>query len=833
MSSEKKISMPKLLLIVLLLPALGAIAEDREAGSMLATAEMAIEDGFHELAETRIKKAEVAADTRALRVDATLLRVKSALLQKNYKDAEAALAEVAKEAKTAGRETAAAFWTALVKRTKGGKSESKAVLQLLPDIPPDDPLSTPVRRLRARCLLDLEHVDKAYAELDAAASPPAWLDAAAIALRHADTNRAETVLRRLNALPDPPSLEQQRGRIWLSALLRESNRAPEAHRLLDRLESQAELPAELRRRALLERVELHSATNVVAAAEVLKTLEIMETDPATRAGLTVRRGRLLLDSDAYGDGAAMIQAALPLLRSDTEKSETLLTVGDHHLDAGRYKEADAAFDAHLQAFTNKVTRVLALRGKAWSVYKQARFPEAATMFNKVFNESQDRELKQEALFKIADAYFESGAFEKAAEAYRKFTRMVYDDPRQPQAIFQTGLSLVRAAKAREGRREFSHLVRLYPENKYAENALMKLAELDMGDANWPEAIANYEDYLETYTSGTYRVEALLNRSFCSYRLGDFSWALEGFTELAREHPEHPMAARAAYMRARTTFVKGDTPAARSLFESFLTTYPDSPYQEDTLFWLAERDYNRAKLKAAEDRFLSIATRFPEGRLFAQATFWAGRCAAEQKEYTRATEHYTSLIKARPESPRVPEALYNQGDALRVLGRFPDAINVFKQLVDEHPTSYLVPQTWTRIGDCQRALTGEGPARYRDAITSYQSASGAKNASIALKIEVGYRLGNLYKTLDQRGEAIKHFTDAAYLFLEHRSRLEPESAVWFTQSAYEAAKLLEQDKKYNQAEKLYRRIVAQGGAQAKEAEKRITRLTLERLIPFSN
>jgi len=810
-----------------------ALAAEASPESLLAAAEMLVEDGFHELAHTRIAEAEVAADTRAQKVDAALLRAKSFLLKKEFGSATKELTDIAKDAEKAGRGEAHAFWTALVARTAGGPGRAAETLKLLPAVASDNPLASPVRRLRARCLVDTEKTEEALNVLEAANEDAAWLDAAAIAFNAGLTNRAENALLRLQTSGlERPAVRI--GTIWLAMLKRERAQSATAHKLLADTLKQKDLPADLRRLAHLEQVALHVPTNTTAAARVLAEIEAAEPNPARRASFAARRGELLMknaDDELRAEGAALVRKAIPELGTEEEKAATMLSLAEQQFKAGQFKEAETAYNAHLQAFTNATGRVLALRGKAWSVFNQDRFPEAIGLFNKVFKESDKAAMKQESLFKVADCYFASGEYEKAAEEYRRFAKMVYDDPRQLNAIFQTGLSLVRAGERTQAKREFSYLVRLYSKSEYAEKAMLELANLDQQDSNWADAINQFEDYLNTYSNGAFRVEAELSRSFCAYRLGDFDRALQGFDNILKKHPNHELAHRAAHMRGWAIFLRGDEAQAREVFEDFLKTYPDAPQQEDTLFWLAERDYNTRKLAEAEDRFLSIATRFPDGRLCDQSYFWAGRCAARQKEYTRAREHYTALIKARPKSPRVPEALYGQGEALLIQGKFTDAINVLKKLVDEHPTSNLVPATWNRIGDCQRAQSGEGPDRYKDAITSYETAINAKTASDALKVEVGYRLGSIYQNLEQRENAIRHYTDAAYLYLDKRDGMGPELGVRFTQSAYAAAKLLEQDRDFDKAESLYRHIVKQGGAEAKEAEKRIQILKLESLNPF--
>jgi len=251
---------------------LRSAAEEATPESLLAVAEMAIEDGFHDLANTRIKEAELAADTRAQKVLAALLRAKSFLLKKEFGSATKELTDIAKDAEAAGLGEVHAFWTALVARTAGGAGRAAETLKLLPAVASDQPLASPVRRLRARCLVDTGKTEDALKELEAANEDAAWLDAAAISFNAGLTNRAENALLRLKTSGlERPSVRI--GTIWLAMLKRERAQSAVAHKLLDEVLKQKNLPVDLQRLAQLEQVALHVPTNTAAAARVLADIE--------------------------------------------------------------------------------------------------------------------------------------------------------------------------------------------------------------------------------------------------------------------------------------------------------------------------------------------------------------------------------------------------------------------------------------------------------------------------------------------------------------------------------------------------------------------------------
>ena len=122
-------------------------------------------------------------------------------------------------------------------------------------------------------------------------------------------------------------------------------------------------------------------------------------------------------------------------------------------------------------------------------------------------------------------------------------------------------------------------------------------------------------------------------------------------------------------------------------------------------------------------FTTLAERYPNGPLADDALFWAGRAAAEKRDYLRAIEHYNELAKKYTNSPKLAETRFAQGDALSELGRFAGAILHFEEIIKKFPNSYLVDPAWGRKGDCQFTLGKDDPARYQEAIASYQTVDG--------------------------------------------------------------------------------------------------------------
>ena len=792
--------------------------------------DLAIDDGLHAWALARLDDLPEPGGG-----DAVLLRAKGLIAAGEPAEALRVLDEA--DPGPAG----VPFWRALALFRADRPREALAALDKLavdPAAPWMSSLALPAARLRLRCHLALDELDLAQRVMDSAHAETGladklaagFLDDAAVAWRRDDTNRLARALGMLETLPVTRP-ESVTARQWEAEFaLRRGERDLAAAKLRSVVD-QKDLPTALRRGALVRMAQV--LTNPGEAAALLAEAEALEPSASERAALTVRRGqRLLLGGDR--GGLETMRGAIPLLTDPALGSSAQLFLADWLFATNEFTEAEAAYDAHLLAFTNQADRVRALSGKAWSVWQQERYTEAASLFQRLYQDADpgDRDTKKTALLKSADAQFEAEQYEDAIQSYQRFSRLFFGDELQPQAILQAALCKRRLGQPEEAERELRTLSTVYTGTPHAEKALLEIAAIHQDSGRLEPASALYEDYLSRFTGGVHRAEAILNQAICHYRLDDFGRAQEGFERLLREHPGHPLAERAAYMQGWTLFLQGDIEAARRHFEQFLERFPNSAWQEDILFWLAERHYNYRRLPEAEQGFSHLASRFPDGRLVGQALYWAGRAAAEQKKYTVAVEHFAALVKDHPDHPRRPDALYAQADALAILGKCPAAIDLCRQLIQNHPESYLVPNAWNRIGDCQYANATEGPDQYLDALASFQSALGAKGISFGLRLQAMYRVATIHRNRGENEQAIEQYTAVVYAYLEHRDRLDREAVGWFHQSAYEAARLLEAARRPREAIGLYRRIVAVGGPEAKEAEKRIQSLRLERFSPFS-
>ena len=141
-----------------------------------------------------------------------------------------------------------------------------------------------------------------------------------------------------------------------------------------------------------------------------------------------------------------------------------------------------------------------------------------------------------------------------------------------------------------------------------------------------------------------------------------------------------------------------------------------------------------------------------------------------------------------------------------------------------PDAELIAAALMAKGDTLHQLGIKDPLKEREALKSWQEL--ASNSSISLR----WRNQALCKSaliLENLGEGDAALATYYQTFKNPRSG-EPEQ-LWHDKAAFEAARLLESRKQWNDAVALYGQIVAEGGPRAEEAKARLSKLRLENFL----
>lgn len=173
-------------------------------------------------------------------------------------------------------------------------------------------------------------------------------------------------------------------------------------------------------------------------------------------------------------------------------------------------------------------------------------------------------------------------------------------------------------------------------------------------------------------------EALYARARAADEAGSQRRALRLYSQVERDYPLAPSAARASFREAQIHEERGDVVKAFDAYQKVITRHQGSGYYSTAL----ERQAAMAQAAAdgeVRSSFLGLRSRLaldktvemlsavrdnaPKTRTAARAQFTVGELYQSRKKPREAIEAYRRLVRDQPDSPEAPEALFRVGIVL--------------------------------------------------------------------------------------------------------------------------------------------------------------------------
>lgn len=599
------------------------------------------------------------------------------------------------------------------------------------------------------------------------------------------TNESVNLMYRIDAFVDLAALEQQEGNLGASEAAMRSGIA---------------LSPDARQRVPLKLALARRLLSQGKTAASLKLLEECRTEAPTQ----------------------QIAAELQL-----EKSKALY-------QAGRYAEADEGYQVYLDVAADEAGLAEAYFGKGLTLWQLERYAEAAGVFDKAYKALTDQERKADALFKAGDAYFRAEKLEEAEKRYRSFVTDFSAHENMPNALYQLGLALMKIGRREEALTTFSVLETNHAGSPFAEKAALRTADVMRANRQWDLALDKYEQIVGTYTNTDVQATSRFMQGLVlNEYLRRYAEAQAAFETVIADYPDSEFVQQAEFMRGFSLAWQGQYEEAIETCRSFIEKYPDSEWTPKVIFWLGEQYYNQGKYDEARPLFLRIAEDFKDHELAPRALYWAGRAASGQSNYVEAFEQYSEVAKSYPESDIMPEVRFAQGDVLTELGQFAKAILAFEEIIKNYPDSYLVNAAWGRKGDCQFSLATDSPARYGEAMNSYQAILDRPSAPVGLKMHVENKIAVCLEKTNVSDKAFSRYMNVVYTFINENVERSPYTVTWFTRSAFSAAAIKEKQRAWKEAVQVYERVIEANVPAQDEAHNRIEKIKADNWLLFQN
>jgi TolA-binding protein len=207
---------------------------------------------------------------------------------------------------------------------------------------------------------------------------------------------------------------------------------------------------------------------------------------------------------------------------------------------------------------------------------------------------------------------------------------------------------------------FGKLVDVYPEDPLAEDALMRLGDINYLFLNrFDDAIMFYQDLIKKTGDRGKRVDARMKiATIYRGKKNDCRMAVVEYQEVLSDNPPDEIGAEAQYRTAMCHYQNGDFPQARTEFDILISTYPGSEYADDALAGVGHSLYALRRYRQAIKIYEKVVETSRDRDLVTDARFGIASCREEAGLLAEALAEYKAILEEHPNRAMVEDRVRN-------------------------------------------------------------------------------------------------------------------------------------------------------------------------------
>jgi TolA-binding protein len=426
---------------------------------------------------------------------------------------------------------------------------------------------------------------------------------------------------------------------------------------------------------------------------------------------------------------------------------------------------------------------------AQAQYLARRFGRASTDFEQIARSGSP--WAKVALFNASTGWLQLGDHTRFLTDYSDLEKLGGDE--QPRADLRLEEALVQAAKGDEkAAKSLQQFIHDFPKNPRVSEALVSLAELAFHAS--PPRLDEARKYLTR----------------------------------AAESPTPAAAERRDYLNIWIEeSAGGDEAKVIELAKRFLEQHGTSPFAPEVRMKLAELYYRRQDFANAQTQFELIAQQTPDNSLGEKALFFAAESAMSsmgEHSLDRAIVLFDQVVR---QNGSLRWAARNEQAVIeRKLGKPTDALALYDEVLKSDAGPAEKREALCGKGDIFLEMGATDPNNYQRAIEIYDQLASDKDEPVHWRNQALFKKGLCLEKKSDRANALNTF----YKILEEDARPDRRRELfWYYKAGFNAARLLEEDSKWESAAAIYEKLAAAGGSRSEEAKARLTNLRLQHFL----
>lgn len=369
-------------------------------------------------------------------------------------------------------------------------------------------------------------------------------------------------------------------------------------------------------------------------------------------------------------------------------AQAAIWLGDAYYDLGNFRGADEAYARALRSGLKGENAALATYDRAYALYMQDRFKDAAPLFRQASeNRSLPAEKRSDARVRLADCLYYTNDFDSAARIYGEAVNAAGGD---------------------------------------ADYAAWRLALVRGMQGDTAGKLKALADFRRRHAGSRWNPRVLLELGRSQVQLGNSGKGIEAFEDLMKNYPAAPEAREASLALAGLYIDAGQGFRGEETYKRILATWPSSGEADMAHDALKRRYASEGKL----DEYVAWLSSVPGARSLDADEMDTLTFEAAEAAYVDDTENVSLLreyLQRYPSGRHVSAALLDLANAEDAMGNYDKALGYIDTLLGRDAASDQGIEALIVKGEI---LEAHYPGRRREALETWRALERAGGADLA-------------------------------------------------------------------------------------------------------
>ena len=550
------------------------------------------------------------------------------------------------------------------------------------------------------------------------------------------------------------------------------------------------------------------------AKAIFKEVEsLSENNGSTLDSMLLGQATLLSELDNYKEAVEVYQQIINSIPESELLADAYLGKANSLYALDMINEAVSIYKMAVEKFKDDISKNdlidKAYFGLAWSYLKLNSLSDAIKEFQAVAEITNDKNAKIRALYQIGDIYQDAGNLEKSLDAYDEILRDYPESFYSDYVQYQEGVVLLKLERIDAATVAFQSLKTNFPDSKYIDDSGYYLALAYFKKGNFILAKKQLEDLKQNLNyESMHKKEASFLLGATLYNLEEYKNALNTYNIIVREFSnDEELLKKAQYEIANCFYQMGKVSDALKKFKIIIYKFPESDVAFDALNWLGDYYLDMNDFDAARKYFKKIIDDFSDKQIVEKAYYEIGRSYYEEQKFDQALEQF-KVVKEISDGKLSGFASLNIVEILTSREDNNFIINEYEKILVQYPK--IAKQVYSKLAQFYDSLN-----KHNKALELFQKALGAPVGKSEIRnSQIQFNIAQILEKKGDFNSAVESYFKVTYLYPKDKLAVK---------SYLRIARIFENEKKWNNAEKIYKRIIAEKIEESKFAQERLERI----------